>query len=90
MPSKKKKKRQSGHDPQKDFAKFGYSLNMEVKFLNILHISFWYLLESGTMCRKKERNLAIFLPKNSNFMAIENLKKPLILALLIFNSYFWL
>jgi hypothetical protein len=42
------------------------------------------------MCRKKERNLAIFLPKNSNFMAIENLKKPLILALLIFNSYFWL
>jgi hypothetical protein len=75
---KKKKKRQSGHDPQKDFAKFGYSLNMEVKFLNILHISFWYLLGKWNhVVERKKEIWRYFYQKNSNFMAIENLKKHL-------------
>jgi hypothetical protein len=72
---------QSGDDPPEDLANFGYKLNITVTISNFY--IFGYLLEPCI-------EIWIFFLRYSRIMAIINRKKLLILALLIFNTPFWL
>jgi hypothetical protein len=60
---------QSGDDPPKDLAKFGYKLNKKVEFKNICFYNFW--LPTGTMYRNRAMVCSIFF----GIMAIKNRQK---------------
>ncbi len=67
---------------RKDLAKFGYKLNMKIVFKKIL-LYFYYLLRPWIEIWQVFLNFGWIL-------AVENLKKHLKLALLIFNTAFWI
>jgi hypothetical protein len=73
---------QSGDDPQEVVAKFGYKINMKVSFKISFYI-FGFVLDSCI-------EIWWFFLKFGGILADKNLKKHLILALLIFNIPFWL
>jgi hypothetical protein len=74
---------QSNNDSYEDLAKCGYKLKYESRIFQISFNIFGYILES---CKKIWQNFLIFF----QLLAIENLKKNLILAGAIFNIAFWL
>jgi hypothetical protein len=67
---------------RKDLAKFGYKLNMRIFFFKYLYI-FNYLVQPWIEIWQVFLNFGWIL-------AVENLKKHLKLALLIFNTAFWI
>ncbi len=72
----------SGDHPQEDLTKFGYKLNMKVEFFKNSFIDFWL-----TYLNYEDKSGDFFL----NFgliLATQNLRKHLILALLVFNFSF--
>jgi len=71
---------QSGNYQQEYLAKFGYKLNVKVKFLKTSFYIFGYFLPE----------IGIFFLSFGRIMAIVKVKKHMILSLLIFNIAFWL
>jgi hypothetical protein len=73
----------SGDDPQEEFNHILLPAKYESKILKTSFYVFGYLLEQ---CMK----IWWFFLKFGWILVIENLKKHIILALLIFNTTFWL